>query len=173
MYLCIYLFIYLFIYLCIYLSIYRLLIYLFKYVHMYFFLSVFQMLVCVRSGWPVVSAELKSLFFFFFFFFFSIIKYLLINFLHHLHYRTLIANTNYRTVLTILTIQIVLITILTLTLLIDTITALRKEEQKRWPTYLHSLLINAKTYRPFYLFTFVIRFFFFFIKCLFYGRQVY
>ena len=100
-------------------------------------------------------------FFFFFFFFFFIIKYLLINFLHHLHCRTLIANTNYRTVLTILTIQIVLITILTLTLLIDTITALRKEEQKRWPTYLHSLLINAKTYRPFYLFTFVIRFFFF------------
>ena len=99
---------------------------------------------------------------YFFFFFFSIIKYLLINFLHHLHYRTLIANTNYRTVLTILTIQIVLITILTLTLLIDTITALRKEEQKRWPTYLHSLLINAKTYRPFYLFTFVIRFFFFY-----------
>ena len=28
---------------------------------MYFFLSVFQMLVCVRSGWPVVSAELKTL----------------------------------------------------------------------------------------------------------------
>ena len=104
-----------------------------------------------------------TFFFFFFFFFFFIIKYLLINFLHHLHYRTLIANTNYRTVLTILTIQIVLITILTLTLLIDTITALRKEEQKRWPTYLHSLLINAKTYRPFYLFTFVIRFFFFFL----------
>ena len=109
--------------------------------------------------------------FFFFFFFFSIIKYLLINFLHHLHYRTLIANTNYRTVLTILTIQIVLITILTLTLLIDTITALRKEEQKRWPTYLHSLLINAKTYRPFYLFTFVIRFFFFFFYKMPFLRQ--
>ena len=90
-------------------------------------------------------------------FFVFIIKYLLINFLHHLQYRTLIANTNYRTVLTILTTLIVLITILTLTLLIDTITVLRKEEQKRWPTYLHSLLINAKTYRPFYLFTFVIR----------------
>ena len=100
-------------------------------------------------------------FFLFFIYFFFIIKYLLINFLHHLQYRTLIANTNYRTVLTILTTLIVLITILRLTLLIDTITALRKEEQKRWPTYLHSLLINAKTYRPFYLFTFVIHFFFY------------
>ena len=105
--------------------------------------------------------DINRLIFIDYFFFFFIIKYLLINFLHHLHYRTLIANTNYRTVLTILTIQIVLITILTLTLLIDAITALRKEEQKRWPTYLHSLLINAKTYRPFYLFTFVIRFFFY------------
>ena len=83
---------------------------------------------------------------------------LLIYFLHHLKYKTLITNTNYRAALTIITYSnCIVITILTLTLLIDTITALRKEEQKRWPTYLHSLLTNAKTYRPFYLFTFVIR----------------